>query len=174
MNGKIIIPKRFYYIIFATVVAIWLISFTVGREWYADKTESIYSFALIHFSGYLFFLLMPVEVAFVYYLPFYSEIEMMAMALGTAVAAQIIDYLIGNLIRPRQILDMMGEKRIAKAQKQIDRYGLLTIFVFNLLPLSSPVIALVAGMIKFNFRKYFVVSFIGLFLKYFILALFFA
>ncbi|WP_303918806.1 hypothetical protein [Draconibacterium sediminis] len=61
MNGKIAIPKKFYFILFASVVAICLFSFTIGRELYADKTENIFSFGLIHFAGYLFFLLMPLS-----------------------------------------------------------------------------------------------------------------
>lgn len=174
MNGKIAIPKRFYFILFASIIAICLFSFTVGRELYAGKTESLFSFGLVHFSGYLFFLLMPVELAFVYYLPFYPEAELLTVAIVTAVVAQCIDFFIGRLIRPKKIFEIIGEKRIVKAEKQIKRYGLLTIFVFNLFPLSSPIIALAAGMLKIDFKWFILVSICGLFLKYLILVLCFA
>jgi membrane protein DedA with SNARE-associated domain len=173
MTRKIVIPKKFIFILLTSIAAICLVSFTIGRELYADKTESIFSFGLIHFSGYLFFLLMPVELAFIYYLPFYSELKLIGVALGTAVVAQCIDYLIGKLIRPRKIIELMGRKRIVKAERYIRRYGLLTIFVFNLLPLSSPVIALAAGIIKFNFRNFILISTIGLLIKYILLGLVF-
>lgn len=173
MTGKLVIPKRFYFIIAASLLAIVLVSFTIGREMYADKTESIYSFAIIHFSGYLFFLLMPVEIAFLYYLPFYSNAELIAAALGTAIAAQLIDYSIGLLIRPRKIRNWIGQNRITKAEALIRKYGLVTIFLFNLLPLSSPVMALVAGMIKINFRHFLLASSLGLLLKYLLLSWFF-
>jgi len=173
MTGKLVIPKKFIFIFLTSVVAICLVSFTIGRELYADKTESIFSFGLIHFSGYLFFLLMPVELAFIYYLPFYPELKLIGVALGTAVVAQCIDYLIGKLIRPRKIIELMGRKRIVKAERYIQRYGLLTIFVFNLFPLSSPVIALAAGIIKFNFKHFILVSTIGLLIKYIVLSLVF-
>ncbi len=173
MIGKAI-PKRFYYIMVASVFAIGLISFTVGRELYAGKTESIFSFALIHFSGYLFFLLMPVELAFIYYLSFFSALVLIAVAMGTAVVAQCIDYSIGILIRPKKIFDIMGHKRIDKAERLIEKYGLLTVFVFNLFPLSSSVVALVAGMIKIDFKKFLVVSCLGLLIKYVVLAFCFA
>jgi membrane protein DedA with SNARE-associated domain len=171
MNGKIVIPKKFWFILLTSITAICLISFTIGRELYAGKTESIFSFGFIHFSGYLFFLLMPVEVAFIYYLPFYTEFKLVATALGTAVLAQCIDYYIGKLIRPKKIFELMGRKRITKAERYIRRYGLLTIFVFNLFPLSSPVIALVAGMIKFNFKQFILVSTTGLLLNYIVLSI---
>lgn len=170
MTGKTIKPTKFIFILITSVTAICLVSFTIGRELYADKSESILSFALIHFSGYLFFLLMPVEVAFIYYLPFYTEVELIAAALGTAIIAQCVDYFIGKLIRPTRIFELMGRKRIAKTERYIRKYGLLTIFVFNLFPLSSPVIALVAGMIRFNFRQFILVSSFGLFIKYVVLS----
>lgn len=174
MTGKIVIPKKFYFILLASVIAICLVSFTVGRELYADKSESLFSFGLIHFSGYLFFLLMPVELAFIYYLPYYSETLLISTALGTAVIAQCIDYFIGKLIRPHRIFEIMGRKRMVKAERQIQRFGLLTIFVFNLFPLSSPVIALAAGMIKYDFKRFIFVSTCGLLIKYTVIALCFA
>jgi membrane protein DedA with SNARE-associated domain len=174
MTGKIIIPKKFYYILLTSIVAICLVSFTFGRELYEGKTESFFSFGLIHFSGYLFFLLMPVELAFVYYLPFYSEIDLLAAALGTAIVAQSIDYFIGKLIRPKRIIEIVGIKRIVKVERYIKKYGLLAIFVFNLFPLSSPIISLVSGMVKINFRYFIFVSFMGLVLKYVVLILCFS
>ncbi len=169
MNGKIAIPKKFYFILFASVIAICLFSFTIGRELYAGKTESIFSFGLIHFSGYLFFLLMPVELAFIYYLPYYSRFDLISAAMGTAIFAQCIDYVIGRLLRPTKIIELMGEKRIAKAERKIEQFGMLTIFVFNLFPLSSPVIALAAGMLRYNFRRFILVSTMGLLLKYLVI-----
>nr|WP_319510208.1 VTT domain-containing protein [uncultured Draconibacterium sp.] len=174
MNGKIAIPKKFYFILFASVIAICLFSFTIGRELYAGKTESIFSFGLIHFSGYLFFLLMPVELAFIYYLPFYSGFDLIATAMATAITAQCIDYIIGRLLRPRKIIELMGHKRIVKAERKIQQFGMLTIFVFNLFPLSSPVIALAAGMLRYNFRRFLVVSVLGLLMKYVLIFLIFA
>ncbi|WP_372648667.1 DedA family protein [Draconibacterium sp.] len=173
MNGKIAIPKKFYFILFASVVAICLFSFTIGRELYAGKTENIFSFGLIHFAGYLFFLLMPVELAFIYYLPYYQGIDLISTAMVTAVAAQCIDYLIGRLLRPNKIIELMGQKRIEKAEQKIKRFGMLTIFVFNLFPLSSPVIALAAGMLRYDFRRFLVVSILGLLLKYVVIYLVF-
>jgi hypothetical protein len=70
-----------------SVTAILLVSFTVGREIYEGKSESLACFTMVHFGGYLFFLLMPVEMAFIYYLSFYSEIKLIGVALGTAFAA---------------------------------------------------------------------------------------
>ena len=156
-----------------TVIALTIVAFTVGKEIYEGKSESIFSFGLVHFAGYLFFLLMPVEMAFVYYLSFYKEIELIGIALGTAFIAQLIDYFIGFSFSTKFIQNFVGESRIAKYEKYIYKFGNLTILIFNLFPLSSPVIALVAGMLKYKLKDLIIYSVFGLTLKYIILSLIF-
>jgi membrane protein DedA with SNARE-associated domain len=116
---------------------------------------------------------MPVEMAFVYYLSYYNEARLIGVALGTAFIAQLIDYLIGFSFSLKFIHRFVGEKRTIKAEKYIRKYGNLTIFIFNLFPLSSPVIALVAGMLKYRLKDLILYSLAGLVLKYFILSLIF-
>jgi membrane protein DedA with SNARE-associated domain len=161
------------YIILASAVAIAIFSFTIGRELYEGRTQSLTSFGLIHFSGYLFFLLMPVEMAFVYYLSYYRETELIWIALVTAVTAQFIDYIIGLFFSLKSLTSLVGEKRILKAEKYIQKYGNLTIFVFNFFPLSSPVVALAAGLLKHPLKDFVIFSVLGLFLKYLVLSLIF-
>jgi membrane protein DedA with SNARE-associated domain len=173
MGKKRINLIRILCIVIPVIVAIVIFSVTIGREIYEDRTQSLQSFGLIHFSGYLFFLLMPVEMAFVYYLSYYEDAKLIGVALFTATSAQIIDYLIGLSFSSNFIRYFVGEKRVEKAEKQIRRYGNLTIFVFNLFPLSSPIIALVAGMLKLRFRDLLFFSLTGLILKYAILSLIF-
>lgn len=161
------------YIIVVSVIVIAIISFTIGRELYEGRTQSLTSFGVIHFSGYLFFLLMPVEMAFIYYLAWYSKAELIWIAIVTAVSAQFIDYVTGLFFSLKSLTNLVGEKRILKAEKYIQKYGNLTIFVFNFLPLSSPVIALAAGLLKYKLKDLLIYSVLGLFLKYLILSLIF-
>jgi membrane protein DedA with SNARE-associated domain len=145
----------------------------LGREWYEGKNQSLFSFALIHFSGYLFFLLMPVEMAYIYYLSFFSELNMFSVALATAFGAQLIDYFIGISLSKAIINNIVGEHRIIKVEKYILKYGNLTIFIFNLFPLSSSVIAVAAGMLKFRVKDFIIYSVAGLVVKYTVLSLIF-
>lgn len=165
---------RIILFIITSVIAILIVSFTLGREWYEGKNQSIISFALIHFSGYLFFLLMPVELAFIYYLSFFSSLEMLIVALFTAVAAQLIDYFIGISVSTTIVNNLVGEERIKNVEKHIQKYGNLTIFIFNILPLSSSVIAVAAGMIKYRFSEFILYSTAGLVVKYVIISLIFS
>jgi membrane protein DedA with SNARE-associated domain len=174
MKEKKIKRSKVLIILVTSLVAILVISMTVGRELYQGRTQSIWSFGLIHFSGYLFFLLMPVEMAFIYYLSYYEEVELIMVAMGTAVIAQVMDYLIGYSFSAKFMHDLVGTKRIQRAERYIRKYGNLTVFVFNGTPLSSPIIALVAGMIKYRFRDLMMYSISGLLIKYIILSLLFA
>lgn len=164
---------RILLVLITSVIAILIVSFTLGREWYSGRNQSLVSFALIHFSGYLFFLLMPVEMAYIYYLSFFSDLEMFSVALATAFAAQLIDYVIGFSVSTAIINNLVGEQRIIKAEKYILKYGNLTLFIFNLFPLSSSIIAVAAGMLKYRFMGFAMYSTAGLVVKYLILSFIF-
>ena len=165
--------SRIILILVTSFIAILIVSFTAGKELYEGRSQSLASFGLIHFSGYLFFLLMPVEMAFVYYLAYFNDFKMIGVALATAVLAQLIDYIIGLSVRNVVIQRFVGQKRIENAEKKIRKYGNLTIFIFNFFPLSSLVISLVAGMLQYRFVDFLFFSIMGLCLKYFILSLIF-
>jgi membrane protein DedA with SNARE-associated domain len=157
------------------IAAITIASLTVGRDiYYGSRDEGLLSFAIVNFSGYLFFLFLPVEIAFVYYLT--GDINVWALnavALGTALVSQTIDYLIGFLLSARIIDRLIGRNRYEKAEDRIRKYGNVVIFLFNLTPLSSPVISLAAGLLKHRKKDTLIFTFSGLLLKYILLTLIF-
>mgnify|MGYP000868633009 CR=1 FL=1 len=148
--------------------AVTIASLTVGKDIYnGSRDQGLHSFAIVNACGYLFFLFMPVEIAFVYYLQ--GEINVFALnavAIGTALFSQSIDYAIGLMVSNRFIDNLIGRRRYLKAEDKIQKYGGLTIFVFNALPLSSPVISLAAGMIRHPIRATAICTVLGLLVKY--------
>lgn len=157
------------------IAAITIASLTVGRDIYnGSRDEGMLSFAIVNVCGYLFFLFMPVEVAFVYYMQGdISILALNAVAIGTALFSQSIDYSIGLLVSNRFIDNFIGRRRYVKAEAKIEKYGNLTLFVFNALPLSSPVISLAAGMIRHRIRDTVICTVLGLMVKYTALTLIF-
>lgn len=157
------------------VAAITIASLTVGRDiYYGSRDEGLLSFGIVNACGYLFFLFMPVELAFIYYLQ--GEISILALnavAIGTALFSQTIDYAIGVLVSDKFIDKLIGRRRYERAGAKIEKYGNVTIFVFNALPLSSPVISLAAGMIRHNIRSTLICTILGLLVKYAALTLIF-
>lgn len=158
--------KRVGVVLLTALVAILLVSFTLGREIYEGRSPGLVSYALIHFAGYLFFLLMPVEAL----VPFYQGeghpgTTLILIAVTTAIAAQIIDYSIGRAVSDRA-QGFIGEERFTRFQGLIDKWGGWAILLFNLMPLSSPNMLLVAGITRYSARRAFFFSTLGLTAKY--------
>ncbi len=91
------------------------------------------------------------------------------VALSTAIGAQLIDYYIGHSLSESFIDKLVGRHRYEKAEDEIRKYGNIAIFLFNLLPLSSPMILLAAGMLKHPLRQAVLYSGLGLLAKYLLL-----
>ena len=148
------------------IAIILIVSFTLGREIMSGRQPGLWSFSIIHFAGYLFFLLMPVEALVPYYqAEGHTAVVLVGLSIGTAVAAQIIDYIIGRLLSEK-VLNIIGRNKYDRVKGKIDRYGGWAIFAFNLLPLSSPNMLLVAGMVRFNAVYALTISVAGLAVKY--------
>lgn len=167
--------KRLIVVVSLLTLTTVVASLTVGRDIYQHNAESFLSFAIVNFAGYLFiFLFMPVELAFIYYLHTgYDPVILNLVAIGTAFSAQVIDYLIGYFTSARLIDRLIGKSRYEKAEDEIRRYGNLTLFFSNLLPLSSPVISLAAGMLKYRIKDALLYSFAGMVMRYLLLSLIF-
>ena len=132
------------------------------------ETPSLLSFVIVHFSGYLFFLSVPIEEAL---LPYYVSLGhsvplLIFLAVSTALLAQLIDYGIGYLVPKHFLNKLIGKSKFLKTKKLIKKYKNLIIFIFNFSLLSSPIICLVAGMERYNFKNTFFYSFLGLLVKY--------
>lgn len=168
MNLQSVHIKRYVAIAVCATIAVGIASATIGRDIYSGATEvSFLSFAIVNFSGYLFFLFIPVELAFAYYLnTTLNLIVLNLVAVGTGMISLVIDYYIGRSFSTNFIDRLIGRHRYEKAENEIRKYGNIAIFVFNLLPLSSPVILLAAGMLKHPVKPAMLYSLLGLLLKY--------
>jgi membrane protein DedA with SNARE-associated domain len=165
--------SRLAIIVLLAATATTVASLTVGRDiYYGSQGQGLGSFAIISLAGYLFFLFMPVEVAFVYYLHTGENFLLLNLiAISTALFSQSIDYLIGYSFSTRIIDKLIGRKRFENAESRIRRYGNAAILIFNLFPLSSPVISLAAGMLKHRIKDALFYTFLGLLTKYVALTL---
>jgi len=167
--------KRIIILVLLFILMTVIASLTIGKEIYRSNGNGMISFAIVNFSGYLFFfLIMPIEVAFVVYLHSgYDPIILNLVAVSTAMTAQVIDYMIGYYFSMGIIDNFIGRHRYEKAEAEILKYGNLALFIFNLLPLSSPVISLAAGMLKYKVKNALFFSLCGLIFRYVLLTLIF-
>ena len=168
------VKKSLVRVVLPGIITIALVGYTLGEEILAGRSPSLSSFALIHFAGYLFFLLMPVEALVpIYQAEGHAGTTLILIAVSTAIVAEIIDYCIGRAISDRVIYDLIGEKRYLRFKNSIDKWGGWAILFFNLFPLSSSVLSLVAGMMRYSARRALMYSVAGLTLKYFTIVYFF-
>ena len=145
---------------------ILIVSSTLGREIMSGRQPGLWSFSIVHFAGYLFFLLMPVEALVPYYQnEGHAAMILVGLSVATAVVAQTIDYGIGYLVSER-VNDWLGRQKYERFRTKIDRWGGWAILLFNLFPLSSPNMLLVAGITRYNAVRALLISAAGLAAKY--------
>ncbi|MBI2112456.1 VTT domain-containing protein [Candidatus Woesearchaeota archaeon] len=149
------------------LLAMALLSITMGRDLINGEEPSLVSFGIINFAGYLFMILLPVEsLVPVYQALGYNGFLLGLIAVSTAILAQPINYAVGYMMSSEVIKGLIGEKKYNKMERYIQNYGKVAVFFFNVTPLSSSVLSLVAGMLRFRFRSLMLYSLIGLVIKY--------
>ncbi len=155
-------------IMFIAIIAI--VGSTIGREIIAGEPIGLVSFGLIHFAGYLFFLLMPVEILVPLYLAAgHPALVLIGLSVGTGLLAQTIDYGIGYVVSERVVDTLISRAKFEKFKATFNKWGGWAIFTFNLLPLSSPNMLLVSGIMRYNRPKALLISTSGLLVKYAVL-----
>jgi membrane protein DedA with SNARE-associated domain len=154
------------------ILIVAIVGSTLGRELMQGEHPGLLSFGLIHFAGYLFFLLMPVEALVPYYLAAGDSASVLiGLSVTTALLAQTIDYGIGYVVSERVVDTLISREKFEKFKATFNKWGGWAIFTFNLFPLSSPNMMLVSGILRYNRLKAFAISSSGLLLKYVVIVL---
>lgn len=165
---------RWATLIAGAVFGVALLSLLLRNAMITGEATTLWTFAAVNFTGYLFFIISPVEILYVHMLgDDHNVTALFGLALGTALLAQTADYAIGRSFSDKVIDTVIGEKKYRRNLLRIERWGGWAIFFFCLLPLSSPIVVLVAGMIRYPLLHVLLFSSIGLALKYGALILFF-
>ncbi len=154
------------------IATAFIISLTVGEHIIQGTPPSLASFAVISFFGYLFFLIMPVEILVPIYLNVgFSPWAIFLLGVGVAMPALVIDYYLGRLIPDEWIEKYVGDKRNKKYRGYLEKWGKYVILFFAATPLSSPILTFVAGAVRFPFWQLMRYTIIGFCFKYAVLIL---
>jgi membrane protein YqaA with SNARE-associated domain len=149
------------------LLAATVVSLTIGQDLFNNRRPDLVSFGLVNFAGYLFFIVLPVELLVPWYLAEgHRALDVVPLAVVTALVAQAVDYGIGRLFSTTLVEALMGERRLRASHARIERWGGLAIFAFNVTPLSSPVLLAAAGVVRYHPVKAFLWSATGLSVKY--------
>ncbi|MDA3856027.1 MAG: VTT domain-containing protein [Candidatus Woesearchaeota archaeon] len=150
-----------------------LLSLALMNNLVSGDETNLLTFSIVNFLSYLFFLLLPAEGFFIYYLTQNNNhTSILIVTISTAIIAQISDYALGYLAA-ENIAVMIKKERYNRYRNWMIKYGYYAIFFFNLMPLSSPIVVLISGIMKLRLRRVIIVSFCGLTLKYSIIVIFY-
>ncbi len=107
------------------------------------------------FLGALFFVFIPLEAVFYYYLGLpRSQVGVLAAAWAGSVLGLFVDYLIGAAFGQR-IVARLWPERFLKTKRATERWGTLIVAVSNLVPfLPVQFISLAVGATRFGARSF--------------------
>ena len=123
------------------------------------------------FFGSLFFIFLPLELLFLYYLTLgYSVPVMIALVLIGNLMGLCLDYLFGFTLGAR-IVKFFFRKNFEKFHSLITKWGAIIILGGNIIPFPIQVVSVIVGSAKYSFKKFFIFTVIGVLAKLFVLVM---
>lgn len=146
---------------------VWSLYQTIAQE---IQARTLLGLFYASFFGGLFFVSLPVEVIFLYYLGLnYYVVQVTTVVMLGNMLGMALNYFIGRLIGERLVQKLMKES-YPKFMKKLDRAGAFLILVGNILPFPIEPFAVFLGAVKYKFSRFMLWTFIGKLLKFAILA----
>jgi len=130
-------------------------------------------YTILFFSAFISATLIPFgsEALLIYDIHQGYNVYLLLIATMGNSLGSILNYFIGLkgeefLVKKRYL----KEKNILKIKKYFDKYGYLTI-LFSWLPIIGDPITLMAGVLKYDIRKFIILVIIAKFMRYLVIAL---
>lgn len=136
------------------------------------KNNTIRGLLFISVLGSLFFLVLPSEAVFIYYLSqtdYNPGTIMILTILGTLIGFTF-NYSFGRILGER-VVRFLFKKNFENYKEKIQKYGGYVLLVGAILPGPIEALAVFYGCFKFGYWRYIYLVFIGRFIKYSILLL---
>ena len=122
--------------------------------------------------GSLFFLVLPSEAIFIYYLSAteYLFLLIIAITIFGSLIGLTFNYFFGKLLGERAIR-FLFKKNFEKYQIKIEKWGGYVLFFGNILPGPIEMLAVFYGGFKFPYKRFIYLAFMGRLVKYILLFL---
>ncbi len=124
--------------------------------------KTLLGLAYAGFFGSLFFILIPLEAIFFYYLALpHHAILVVVIMLVSSLFGLAVDYLIGRLVG-EGLLMRFAEAKFLKYKRAMEKFGPGIILVSNIIPfLPVQIISLIIGATRFGLKRFFIYTLIG-------------
>lgn len=145
---------------------VWALYKVVAAE---VEARSLLGLLYASFFGSLFFISLPVEVIFLYYLGLnYYFIQVMTIVLLGNIVGMVLNYGCGWLIGER-VVQFFMRKSYPKFKAKINRAGVFIILIGNIIPFPIEPFAVFLGAVRYPFRKFIAYTIIGKVVKFVLL-----
>ncbi len=124
----------------------------------------------ISILGALFFLAIPMEAVFIYYMTstFHEPILIVGIIVIGGVIGLTINYLIGWILGKNILKRFFDKKKYDNYNEYIKKYGGVVLVIGNILPSPIEPLTLLYGSFNYSYKKIFILSLIGRLIKYII------
>jgi len=121
------------------------------------------------FFGALFFVFLPIEVLFLYYVSLgYSVPVIIALTIIGNLMGLFLDYLFGFVLGARMLKFFLRSK-FEKFHNMTEKWGGVIVVVGNIIPFPIQLASVIIGAARYSFVKFVIFTFLGLFVKLFAL-----
>jgi len=120
--------------------------------------------------GGLFFIPSPTEVIFIAFVVKLNPILLILIFMIGTIISYELNYFIGLKLSELS-KRVIGYKQFYKFKGFTNKYGMWTIFLFNLLPLPSQPLATILGVFRYNRGKFYIAFISGELLKFIVIAI---
>lgn len=174
--GFIILAYLFYDMVLGYVMSLLKLNPVIYKLYlgieYEIANNTLKGLLFVSIMGSLFFLALPSEALFLYYLS--STKYLFLIVIGFLVIGNLIglifNYFFGRILGER-VVRFMFKKSFDKYQEKIDNWGGLILFFGNIFPGPVELLTVFYGGFKFKFSRYVFLCFMGRLIKYVILFL---
>jgi membrane protein DedA with SNARE-associated domain len=138
----------------------------IGPIFSEVQKGSLLGLFYLTFFGSLFFISIPAELSILYYLGLgHNPALVIIITIIGNLSGHIVDYMFGRVFG-ENLINYFLKNRFDGLRGIFDKIGGGIIIVGNILPFGSEVIVIVAGSIKYNFKKFLIYSVVGMTVKY--------
>lgn len=119
------------------------------------------------FFGALFFIALPVEIIFLYYLGLnYYFVQVLTITLIGNLLGISVDYFIGWLLGPKVLQWFMKKETYATFHKKIQKAGAFFVIIGNIIPFPIEPFTVFLGALRYGYFRLMLWTFVGKLVKF--------
>ncbi len=143
---------------------VWSLYLAVEAE---IESKSLLGLFYAAFFGALFFVALPVELIFIYYLGLnYYFVQVLTITLLGNLLGITLDYFIGWLIGPKVLQWFMKAETYHAFQRKIDKAGIFIVIVGNIIPFPIEPLTVFLGAVRYGYFRLMLFTAIGKLVKF--------